>query len=83
MKIAPREKRREAACHLFSHARSRLARSTIPEEKWGTSRSLCPVKNSAVTFYLKFLVSGFIDIIRCAKKIQQKSLKQSRASESF
>ena len=24
----------------------------------------CPVENFAVTFYLKFLVSGFIDIIR-------------------
>ena len=23
------------------HARSRFARSTIPEEKWGTTRSLC------------------------------------------
>ena len=24
------------------HARSRFARSTIPEEKWGTTRSLTP-----------------------------------------
>ena len=40
VKIAPREKRRQAACRLFSHARSRFARSTIPEEKWGTTRSL-------------------------------------------
>ena len=23
------------------HARSRFARSTIPEDKWGTTRSLC------------------------------------------
>ena len=32
-----------AACRLFSrdfHARSRFALSTIPEEKWGTTRSL-------------------------------------------
>jgi len=32
VKIKPRQKRR--------HARSRFARSTIPEEKWGTIRSL-------------------------------------------
>ena len=33
-----------AACRLFSRGviftRSRFARSTIPEEKWGTTRSL-------------------------------------------
>ena len=54
MKIIPRENRRHAAgreknfslpaaCRLFSrdfHARSRFALSTIPEEKWGTTRSL-------------------------------------------
>ena len=39
-KITPREKKR-----LFSRggnflARSRFARSTVPEEKWGTTRSL-------------------------------------------
>ena len=33
MKITPREKRRQV--------RSCFARSTIPEEKWGTTRSLC------------------------------------------
>ena len=27
------------ACRLFTHSRSRFARSTIPEEKWGTTRS--------------------------------------------
>ena len=27
------------------HARLRFARSTIPEEKWGTTRSLCGCKN--------------------------------------
>ena len=32
MKITPREKRR--------HARSRFAHSTVPDEKWGTTRSL-------------------------------------------
>ena len=35
---APREKRR----HADFHARSRFARSTIPGEKWGTTRSLGP-----------------------------------------
>ena len=46
MKITPREKRRHAACRLFSRgviftrARVSFARSTIPEEKWGTTRSL-------------------------------------------
>ena len=56
MKITPREKRRHAAgrekdvslsaaCRLFFawgdfHGRSRLARSTIPEEKLETTRSL-------------------------------------------
>ena len=51
--ITPREKRRHAAGIFLSprrvppflvwgdfHARSRFARSTIPEEKWGTNRSL-------------------------------------------
>ena len=51
--ITPREKRRHAAGIFLSprrvppflvwgdfHARSRFARSTIPEEKWGTTRSL-------------------------------------------
>ena len=28
----------------------------------------CPVKNSAVAFYVKFLVSGFIDIIRVCQE---------------
>ena len=43
VKITSREKRRHAAPFLAwgdSHARSRFARSTIPEEKWGTTRSL-------------------------------------------
>ena len=30
------------------HARSRSARSTIPEEKWGTTRSLVQKVNSAI-----------------------------------
>ena len=34
VKTTPREKRRDF------HARSRFAHSTIPEEKWGTTRSL-------------------------------------------
>ena len=33
------------------HARSRFARSTIPEEKWGTNRSL-PSKLPDVFFFL-------------------------------
>ena len=54
MKITPREKRQDAAGGFFLsprrvspflawgdfHARSRFTRSTIPEEKWGTTRSL-------------------------------------------
>ena len=49
VKINPREKRRHAAGErkmspfllwVDFHARSRFARSTIPEEKWGTTRSL-------------------------------------------
>ena len=48
VKITPREKRRHALSPprlAFLpwgdfHARSRFARSTIPEEKWGTTRSL-------------------------------------------
>ena len=44
MKITPREKRRHAAGRENIawgdfHARSRFARSTIPEEEWGTTRS--------------------------------------------
>ena len=42
---AKREKRRHAAWGDF-HARSRFARSTNPEEKWGTTRSLLPQSNS-------------------------------------
>ena len=43
VKITPREKRRHAAGReKFFHARLRFARSTIPEEKWGTSRSQEP-----------------------------------------
>ena len=53
VKITPREKRRHAELIFLSprrvspflawgdfHARSRFARSIIPEEKWGTTRSL-------------------------------------------
>ena len=55
MKIIPREKRRREAGRVIFlssrrvspllawgdfHARSRFARSPIPEEKWGTTRSL-------------------------------------------
>ena len=34
------------------HARSRFARSTIPEEKWGTTRSLCKFEKSQMHFPL-------------------------------
>ena len=34
------------------HARSRFARSTIPEEKWGTTRSLCKFEKSLMHFPL-------------------------------
>ena len=42
VKINPREKRRHAPflAWVDFHARSHFARSTIPEEKWGTTRSL-------------------------------------------
>ena len=47
VKITPREKRRLSSRRVSPflawgdfHARSRFARSTIPEEKWGTTRSL-------------------------------------------
>ena len=49
MKITPREKRRHVSPFLAwvdFHARSRFARSTIPEEKWGTTRSLVNVDAS-------------------------------------
>ena len=39
VKITPREKRRHFLAWGDFHARSRFARSTIPEEKWGTTRS--------------------------------------------
>ena len=44
-----------AACRVFSrggdfHARSRFARSAIPEEKWGTTCSLCVVWLSHLTY---------------------------------
>ena len=42
VKITPREKRRHAARGDF-HARSRFAHPTIPNEKWGTTRSLASV----------------------------------------
>ena len=37
------------------HARSRFARSTIPEEKWGTTRSL-HLNPYLVNWYLSFLM---------------------------
>ena len=44
MNITPREKRGHRVSPFLAwvdfHARSRFARSTIPEEKWGTTRSL-------------------------------------------
>ena len=66
-KITPREKRR----HFFLsprrvspflawvdfHARSRFVRSTIPEEKWGTTRSLI---QSRIDKWAKMVSSGII-----------------------
>ena len=40
MKITPREKERAPFSRGDFHARQRFAHSTIPEEKWGTTRSL-------------------------------------------
>ena len=40
MKIAPREKRGLFSCGVIFTRGLRFAHSTIPEEKWGTSRSL-------------------------------------------
>ena len=63
MKISPREKRRHAARRENSprrvspflawvdfRARSPFARSTIPEEKWGTTRSLRTTLVSALYY---------------------------------
>ena len=68
MKITPREKRRHAAGREKNflsprrvspflawgdfHARSRFARSTIPEEKWGTTRSLFLLSPFVYGFFL-------------------------------
>ena len=47
VKITPHEKRQHVVGRDFFlvwgdfHTRSRFARSTIPEEKWGTTCSLC------------------------------------------
>ena len=35
------------------HARSRFARSTIPKEKWGTTRSLGYAKRTAAPFQIE------------------------------
>ena len=59
MKITPREKRRHAVGREKNrespflalsdfHARTRFARSTIPEEKWGTTRSLAQTVERAL-----------------------------------
>ena len=42
------------------HARSRFARSTIPEEKWGTTRSLewLSFTNSLAAFSPQFMFTG-------------------------
>ena len=61
VKITPREKRWHTAPFLAwgdFHARSRVARSTIPEEKWGTTRSLTRWRNDR----LPFLTSTFADL---------------------
>jgi len=60
VKITPREKKRRASRLAFLawgdfHARSRLARFTIPEEKWGTTRSLS-CRNTNLRVSNKFIV---------------------------
>ena len=75
MKINPRKKRRHAAGGGVSsflawadfHPRSRFARPTIPEEKWGTTRSLregvigqlCPLdsKRLSISFWSWEIIS--------------------------
>ena len=67
MKITPREKRRHFLLStrrvspylawVDFHARSRFVRSTIPEEKWGTTRSLI---QSRIDKWAKMVSSGII-----------------------
>ena len=52
VKITPRVKRRVSPFLAWGdfHVRSRFARSTIPEEKWGTTRSLLCHKNDGDSY---------------------------------
>ena len=52
VKITPRVKRRVSPFLAWGdfHVRSRFARSTIPEEKWGTTRSLLSHKNDGDSY---------------------------------
>ena len=66
MKITPREKRRHRVSPFLAwgnfHARSRFARSTIPEEKWGTTRSLYRnVPPQTIRFLRRFALKTGID----------------------
>ena len=53
VKITPREKRR----HTWGdfHTRSHFAHSTIPEEKWGTTRSLPGVNCTNISCQQRFI----------------------------
>ena len=62
MKITPREKRR--------HAASRFARSTIPEEKWGTTRSLTILRSLYVVADMR--VFCVITVLTCLLSMFQR-----------
>ena len=53
------------------HARSRFARSTIPEEKWGTTRSLTTPWNYNKTRLLKLNISDILTLnfLLCASDL--------------
>ena len=58
LRVVPQRARvKITACRLFSrrgdfHARSRFARSTIPEEIWGTTRSLSLEQTNQMQSYV-------------------------------
>ena len=45
------------------HARSRFARSTIPEEKWGTTRSL--------VFYTSLSIFTLLSWLKCSQNLRK------------
>ena len=58
------------------HARLRFARSTIPEEKWGTTRSLVVPRHGAI-----FLVVTSSVAIKEEMKIDNCSVNKKNAQE--